>query len=63
VHAKNRNVPSYIAVIKGDPEGGYRAEGPWLLGCYSQGETVAERIEHIREAAAGVLEVMKEQGE
>jgi len=55
VHAKSRNVPSYIAVIYEDPEGGYRAEAPSLLGCYSQGETVAERIEHIREAAAGVL--------
>jgi len=50
-------------VIHEDPEGGYWTEAPSLLGGYSQGETVAERIVNIREAAAGVLEVMKEQGE
>ena len=32
------------------------------LGCYSQGETVDELKHNIREAIAGVLEVLKEQG-
>lgn len=31
-------------------------------GCYSQGETVDELKYNIREAIAGVLEVLKEQG-
>jgi len=35
---------------------------PALPGCYSQGETVDELMENVREAITGVLEVMKEQG-
>jgi predicted RNase H-like HicB family nuclease len=55
-------VQNYIVVIHEEPEGGYWAEVPALPGCYSQGETVDELIANVREAAAGVLEVMKEQG-
>jgi predicted RNase H-like HicB family nuclease len=33
-----------------------------LPGCYSQGDSVAELLENVREAIAGVLDVMKEQG-
>lgn len=53
---------NYIVVLHEGPAGGYWAEVPALPGCYSQGETVDELIENIREAASGVLEVMKEQG-
>jgi len=49
-------------VIHEEPEGGYWAEVPALPGCYSQGETVAELLENVREAIGGVLEVMQEQG-
>ncbi|MDQ2899071.1 MAG: type II toxin-antitoxin system HicB family antitoxin [Acidobacteriota bacterium] len=35
---------------------------PALPGCYSQGETVDELKQNIREALAGVLDVLKEQG-
>jgi predicted RNase H-like HicB family nuclease len=59
---ENRSVQNYIVVIHEDPDGGYWAEVPALPGCYSQGETVGELIENVREAATGVLEVMKEQG-
>ena len=45
-----------------DPDGGYWGEVPALPGCYSQGETVDELKQNIREAIAGVLEVLKEQG-
>jgi predicted RNase H-like HicB family nuclease len=38
-------------------------EVPALPGCYSQGETINELKDNIREAIAGVLEVMKEQGQ
>jgi predicted RNase H-like HicB family nuclease len=37
--------------------------GPALPGCYSQGETVEELKNNIREAIAGVLEVLREQGQ
>ena len=59
---KNGNVQKYAVVIHEDPEGGFWAEVPALPGCYSQGETVAELMDNIREAITGVLEVMQEQG-
>lgn len=53
---------NYAVVIHEDPEGGFWGEVPALPGCYSQGETVDELQHNIREAIAGVLEVLKEQG-
>lgn len=59
---ENQGVETYSVVIHEDPEGGFWAEVPALPGCYSQGESMPELIDNIREAIAGVLEVMKEQG-
>ena len=59
---ENQNVQNYAAVIHEDPEGGFWAEVPALPGCYSQGETVDELKHNIREAIAGVLEVLREEG-
>ena len=53
---------NYAVVIHEDPEGGFWAEVPALPGCYSQGDTVDELEHNIREAIAGVLEVLREQG-
>jgi predicted RNase H-like HicB family nuclease len=55
-------VQTYSVVIHEDPEGGFWAEVPALPGCYSQGETVDELMRNTREAIAGVLDVLKEQG-
>ena len=52
----------YAVVIHQEPEGGYWAEVPALTGCYSQGETVDELMDNVREAIAGVLEVMQANG-
>ena len=52
----------FAVVIHVEPGGGYWGEVPALPGCYSQGETVDELLENMREAIAGVLEVMKEEG-
>ncbi len=41
-------------------EGGYWAEVPALRGCYTQGETLEEVYENIREAIEGWLEVAGE---
>jgi predicted RNase H-like HicB family nuclease len=60
---ENLGVKTYAVVIREDPEGGYWGEVPALPGCYSQGETINELKDNIREAIAGVLEVMKEQGQ
>jgi len=56
-------VRKYAVVIHQEPQGGFWAEVPALPGCYSQGDTVEELIANIREAIAGVLEVMREQGQ
>ncbi len=53
----------YAVVIHQDPDGGFWGEVPALPGCYSQGETVDILKENLREAIAGVLEVLKEQGQ
>jgi len=55
-------VQKYTIVIHEDPDGGFWGEVPALPGCYSQGETVDELSDNIREAIAGVLEVLKEEG-
>ena len=52
----------YAVVIHDEPEGGFWAEVPALPGCYSQGETVEELMENVREAISGVREVMNAKG-
>ncbi|HXB74250.1 MAG TPA: type II toxin-antitoxin system HicB family antitoxin [Candidatus Acidoferrales bacterium] len=53
---------TYSVVIHEDPQGGFWAEVPALPGCYSQGETIDDLVTNSREAIAGVLDVLKEQG-
>ena len=53
---------NFAVVIHEDPEGGFWGEVLALPGCYSQGETVDELKHYTREAIAGVLEVLREQG-
>ncbi|MFN7923920.1 MAG: type II toxin-antitoxin system HicB family antitoxin [Bryobacteraceae bacterium] len=53
---------NYAVVIHEEPAGGFWAEVPALPGCYSQGDTVAELLENVREAIAGVVAVMEERG-
>ncbi len=43
-------------------EGGFWAEIPERPGCVSEGETLEETAENIREAAQGWLEAAKELG-
>jgi predicted RNase H-like HicB family nuclease len=50
----------FAVIVHAEPEGGYWGEVPALPGCYSQGETVNELLANLREAIAGVLEVMQE---
>ncbi len=52
----------YAVVIHEEPGGGYWAEVPALPGCYTQGESIAEVMENVREAIAGVLEVLRDKG-
>ena len=52
----------FAVVIHADPSGGFWGEVPALPGCYSQGETMDELLANLREAIAGVLEIMREEG-
>jgi len=52
---------SYEVFLHPDPEGGgYWIECPGLPGCASQGDTVEEALDMIRDAIAGHLEVVEE---
>ncbi len=62
LHVRIEIVGKYAVVIHQEPEGGFWAEVPALPGCYSQGESITELMDNVREATVGVLEVMKEQG-
>jgi predicted RNase H-like HicB family nuclease len=59
---ENQRVEKYAVVIHEEAEGGFWTEVPALPGCYSQGESIDELLANVREAIAGVLEVMKERG-
>lgn len=52
----------YKIAIHTEATGGLWAEVPALPGCFSQGETLAELKENIREAIALYLETLKEEG-
>ena len=47
-------------VVHPAEEGGYWAEIPALPGCVSEGETLAETLTNVREAAEGWLAVAGE---
>ena len=49
-------------IIKPGEDGFWLAECPSLPGCISQGLSKAAAIQNIREAVAGYLEVLKEDG-
>ena len=50
------------AVIHKDESGGYWAEVPSLPGCVSQGETIEEIRENVREAIEAWLEAGEPEG-
>lgn len=49
--------------LEPDETGGYVITCPSLPGCYSQGETVEEALENIKEAILLCLEDMEAEGE
>jgi predicted RNase H-like HicB family nuclease len=53
---------SFAAVIHQEASGGLWGGGAAVPGCYSQGESVQDLLANLREAIAGTLEVMKEDG-
>jgi predicted RNase H-like HicB family nuclease len=58
---QNEGVTKYAVMIHEEQDGGFWAEVPALPGCYSQGDTVQELMYNVRQAIAGVLDVLREQ--
>lgn len=52
----------YKIVLEPQQEGGYTVYVPALPGCVSQGETVEEATDNVREAITVYLESLKERG-
>jgi predicted RNase H-like HicB family nuclease len=50
----------YTVLVYKDEEGGFWAEVPALPGCYSQGETVEETMENVKEAISAHIIALKE---
>ncbi|ATZ60715.2 MAG: type II toxin-antitoxin system HicB family antitoxin [Methanosarcinales archaeon Met12] len=51
----------FKVVIREDKEdGGYNVSCPALPGCHSQGETIEEALENIKEAIQGCIEVLNQ---
>ncbi len=53
----------YTVIFREAQEGGYWADVPALPGCYSQGETIEETMENMREAIESRVEALKEDGQ
>jgi len=51
---------SFTVIIEKDEDGMYVAEVPDLKGCYTQGETLQEVLENIKEVIALCLEGQKD---
>lgn len=56
-------VYNYKVILEPDESGGYVVTCPSILGCYSQGETVQEALDNIKEAILLCLEDLKAEGE
>ncbi len=53
----------YTVLVYRAEEGGFWAEVPALPGCYSQGETIEETMENVKEAIEAHLLALKEERE
>ena len=60
---KGKKVYDFKVFIEPDETGGYVVSCPSLAGCYSQGESIEEALENIKEAIMLCLEDMKSAGE
>ena len=53
----------YTVIFHQAEEGGYCAEVPALLSCYSQDESIEETVRSIREAIEAHIGALKEEGQ
>jgi len=50
----------FTIILEHEEDGGYHAFAPVLKGCHSQGDTLDEAVENMREAIALYLESLLE---
>ena len=60
---QNTKTFQYTVVFEHESDGGYHAFCPALTGCHSQGETVDEAAENVREAIELYLESLRAHNE
>jgi len=53
----------FTVILDKDEDGRYLAICPALQGCYTEGETVDEALQNIREAAEAHIESRRQHGE
>lgn len=53
----------YTIILEPESDGGYHVYCPALRGCHSQGDTLDEATENIREAIEAYIESMQAHGE
>ena len=53
----------YTVILEREADGGFHAYCPALKGCHSQGDSLDEALENIREAIEAYLQSMKAHGE
>ena len=60
---KGENTMRFKVIITYDPEyNGYVVDVPELVGCMSQGKTIDEALNNIKDAIKGWIEVEKKHG-
>ncbi len=52
----------FVVLLTPDEDGGYVAECPDIPGCISEGDTLEQALENIRDAISACLETMMEHG-
>ncbi len=58
-----RQIFDYKVFLDKDPDGGYVVTCPSFQGCYSQGETIEEALENIKEAIELCIEELEKRGD
>lgn len=58
-----KNIYDFKVIIEPDESGGFIVSCPSLQGCYSQGDTIDEALENIKEAILLCLEELESMGE
>ncbi len=53
----------YTIILNRQPDGGYHASCPALRGCHSEGDTLDEAVDNMREAIEAFIESIEAHGE